>query len=117
MYAIRPLRGVGWPVGARAIRAGWALEEGETFAVDHWDPSLVLGDDQQSLRPPTQAEIDAINGPLPDEERIDSAFPQSDSAQVIFEVFFEMINRIIALEGGDPITKPQLRDFLKSKLP
>lgn len=55
--------------------------------------------------------------PLTDSQRIDSAFPQSDVARVIFEALFELSNRVIALEGGQPITRPQLRDWLISKLP
>lgn len=50
-------------------------------------------------------------------ERIDAAFPQTDVARVIFEALFELSNRVIALEGGNAITRGQLRDWLKAKLP
>jgi len=50
-------------------------------------------------------------------ERIDSAFPQTDTARVIFEALFELTNRTITLEGGTAITRTQLRDWLKAKLP
>lgn len=52
-----------------------------------------------------------------DEERIDAAFPQTDVARVIFEAFFEVANRLQALEGKSPITRDQLKTWLKSKLP
>ena len=55
--------------------------------------------------------------PPTDEERIDTAFPQSDSARVIFEVLFELTNRTIALEGGAAVTRAQFKDFMKGKLP
>jgi len=51
------------------------------------------------------------------EERIDAAFPQTDVARVIFEMFFELINRVRTLEGGAVITRAQLKDFIKTKLP
>lgn len=52
-----------------------------------------------------------------DEKRIDEAFPSTDVARVIFEAFFEIANRLQALERKSPITRAQLRDWLKSKLP
>lgn len=57
--------------------------------------------------------------PLPptDEERIDAVFPQSDSAQVIFEAFFIVVNRLQTLESQPPITKIQLKNWFKSRLP
>lgn len=51
------------------------------------------------------------------EDRIDSAFPKTDMAMVIFEAFFEVANRLQVLEGKPSITRSQLRDWLKSKLP
>ena len=51
-----------------------------------------------------------------DEERIDRAFPKTDMAHVIFEALFELGNRIQVLEGKPPITRVQLRDWLKAKL-
>ena len=54
--------------------------------------------------------------PPTDEDRIDAVFPQTDSARVIFEAFFELTNRLIALEGGNAITKAQLRNWFKAKL-
>jgi hypothetical protein len=61
--------------------------------------------------------------PPTDEERIDAAFPQTDVARVIFEVFFEMANQIRALQDTvngttqGPLTRTQLKDFMKTKLP
>lgn len=55
--------------------------------------------------------------PPTDDERIDAAFPQTDVAKVIFEAFFEVTNRLQALEGKQPITRQQLRGWLKAKLP
>lgn len=48
-YAITP-RGVGQPVSARRIEAGWPLAAGETFTVEVYSPGLVLAEDEQSLR-------------------------------------------------------------------
>jgi len=50
-------------------------------------------------------------------ERIDRSFPQTDMARVIFESFFEIANRLQVLEGKPPISKAQMRDWLKAKLP
>jgi hypothetical protein len=62
MFAITP-RGVGMPVGARAIRAGWPLADGETFAVDTESvDGLVLAEDGVSLRP---GAADELNPPKP----------------------------------------------------
>ena len=63
--------------------------------------------------------IGAYVAPAPptDSERIDAAFPQSDVARVIFEALFELTNRVIALEGGQAVTRAQLRTWLKGKLP
>lgn len=55
--------------------------------------------------------------PPTDAERIDAAFPQTDKGRVLFDTFFELTNRVIALEGGTVITRAQLRDWLKAKLP
>lgn len=55
--------------------------------------------------------------PPTDAERIDAAFPQTDVARVLFEAFFAQENRIRALEGSAAITRAQLRDWLKAKLP
>lgn len=55
--------------------------------------------------------------PPTDEERIDEAFPQTDVARVLFEAFFEIANRLQALEGKQPVTKAQLKAWLKAKLP
>ena len=55
--------------------------------------------------------------PPTDAERIDSAFPQTDTARVIFEALFELVNRVIALEGGVAIDRIQLKTWLKNKLP
>ena len=66
MYAITP-RGIGKIVGARAIRADWSLEPGETFTVESYDPVLVLAENEISLREKTQSEI---NAELAEEARI-----------------------------------------------
>lgn len=54
MYAITP-NGVGNEVGARSVRDDWPLAEGETFTAD-WQPGMVLSEDGQSLRWPTDKE-------------------------------------------------------------
>lgn len=60
------------------------------------------------------------------EERVAKAFepPASlfnsshrDMVRVIFEAFFEVANRLQVLEGKQPITRPQLKTWLKDKLP
>ncbi len=51
------------------------------------------------------------------EQRIDAIFPQTDWAGVIFEALYELANDVRVLKGQDPITRVQLRDWLKSKLP
>jgi hypothetical protein len=64
MWAITP-KGIGKAVGARRIKFGWELTADETFIVEDFDPSTVLAEDEISLRQPTQAELDAINNPVP----------------------------------------------------
>lgn len=54
--------------------------------------------------------------PPTDDERIDTAFNQSDLVHVIFEALFELTNRIRTLEGNAAVTRSQLRDWLKAKL-
>lgn len=51
------------------------------------------------------------------EQRIDEAFPHTDVARVIFEALFELANDVRALRSQAPITRAQLRDWLKAKLP
>lgn len=64
-------------------------------------------------------DVVAFRNPPPptDEERIDAAFPKTDTARVIFEALFELSNRVVTLEGGNPIDRSQLRNWLKAKLP
>ena len=52
--------------------------------------------------------------PLTNVQRIDAVFPQTDSARVIFETFFNVANRLQALEGKQPITRAQLLDWMKT---
>ena len=86
------------------------VDRGEGIEIDPWDTDR-LGDR------PTEQEIRDVTVPSTDEQRIDGAFEDSDAARVIFEAFFEISNRILALEGKDPITRTQLKNWLKSKLP
>lgn len=58
LFAITP-RGVGRPVGARAINPGWPLAEGETFTVSVFEEGMVLGEDGFSVRRPAAAEKQA----------------------------------------------------------
>jgi hypothetical protein len=58
-----------------------------------------------NVHEPTSAEI------------IDAAFPDTGIARVLFEALFELSNRIIALEGGNAITRAQLKTWLQGKLP
>lgn len=76
---------------------------------------------------PTQAEQDQWTAEYEARdiavERIDRAFPQTDVARVIFEVFFEFANEIRALQDAvngttqGAVTKSQFKDYLKTKLP
>lgn len=63
--------------------------------------------------------ISRLPAPAPptDEERIDSAFPKTDTALVIFEAFFELANDVRSLREQGAITRAQLKDWLKAKLP
>jgi len=82
--------------------------------------NAVLGDIPYTAQEEAdQDAFEALPPPPPptDEERIDEAFPQTDVARVIFEMFFELINRVRTLEGGAIITRAQLKDFIKTKLP
>lgn len=76
---------------------------------------IVRTDDIEKAWP--EQDIPPPPPPPTDEERIDEAFPQTDVARVIFEAFFEISNRVMALEGKQPITRAQIRDWLKAKLP
>jgi hypothetical protein len=56
-YAIAP-RGVGKMPGARVVREGWPLADGETFVVEaETVEGLVLAEDEQSLRAGTAQEL------------------------------------------------------------
>ncbi len=68
--------------------------------------------DQKAIDDATAAA--AFNDP---NARMDRAFTLSDKDRLIFKTLFELINRIIALEGGVAITTTQFKTFLKSKLP
>lgn len=59
LYAVSP-RGVGKPVGVRAINKDWPLADGETFTVTDWDVDYVLADDGVSLRKATDSERDEM---------------------------------------------------------
>jgi len=69
---------------------------------------------------PTQAEQDAwtleyeardINA-----ERVDKAFSEQDIHKMIFEGFFEVANRLQAIEGKQPLERSQLKTWFKNKL-
>jgi hypothetical protein len=63
------------------------------------------------------AKHEVIPPPPTDEERLDKALPQvDDMSKIIFESVFEIINRVIVLEGGNQITRAQLRTWMKNKL-
>lgn len=70
---------------------------------------------------PTQAEVDAwlaeYNARDTDAERVERSFQPTDRDVVLFETLFELVNRVLVLEGGAVITRPQFKSFLKSKLP
>ena len=56
--------------------------------------------------------------PVPtDQERIDAAFPQTDTAQVLIDAFLELANEIQTLKGQALYTRPQIKTWLKNKLP
>lgn len=58
-YAIRP-KGVGRPVGFRAIDEGWPLAEGETFVVEEYPGGMVLALNGTSLMPGSLAQLRVI---------------------------------------------------------
>lgn len=70
---------------------------------------------------PTQAEIDQWTAEYEardvDAERVDRAFRLDDKDRVLLGLLFEMINRILVLEGNPTISQEQFKVFLKSKLP
>lgn len=55
--------------------------------------------------------------PLTGSELIDAMFPQTGTARVIFEAFFEIANRLQTLESKPSITRAQLKSWLISKFP
>lgn len=107
--------------GARAIKENWPLTSEESFTAEYKiTDRTVVAEDNQSLRELTdqevQARLDEYNSTA---ARIDRAFPQTDVAQVLIEVFTELANRIKELEnpGSPPYTKQQIKAWLKNKLP
>jgi len=53
------------------------------------------------------------------DERVDAAFERNGDADFVrltFESFFELINRILVLEGNQQITRIQFKTWLKKKL-
>jgi len=56
MYAITPT-GIGKKIKARKIKPDWPLAEGETFTVLKCDKTDVLAEDEKSLRPGTEKEL------------------------------------------------------------
>ena len=108
--AITP-RGIGKQVGMRKVREGWTLAPTE-FIVDEYTEGDILAADLISLESP------GVEIPPTDEERIDAAFPQTDVARVLFEALFEIMNRVLVLEGGAPMAnRSQLKVWLRNKLP
>lgn len=63
MWAITP-RGIGLPVGFRAVRPEWELIGGETFKTSEDPIGKVLGNDGVSLRDPTRADNLSISRSL-----------------------------------------------------
>lgn len=70
---------------------------------------------------PTQVEVDGwvaeYNARDIDAERVERSFQPTDRDVVLFELLFELINRVLTLEGNAVITRAQFKAFLKSKLP
>jgi len=59
-----------------------------------------------------------LSRPTPtNSDLIDQAFPQSGVGRVLFEILFELINRVITLENGTVVTKAQFKTFLVNKIP
>jgi Uri superfamily endonuclease len=52
-----------------------------------------------------------------DDERVEKEFSKSDLTVVIFEALFSLGNDVRELKGQSPLTRPQLKSWLKSKLP
>ena len=69
---------------------------------------------------PSQADQDTwtaeYNARDTSEERVDQVFQPTDKDRAFFNATFNHENRIRALEGKQPITKAQLKDWFKSQL-
>jgi len=60
---------------------------------------------------------EVANRPPPtDAERIDKAFPGTDVARVLLNVFTDFENRLRALEGKQSVTKSQVKNALQNML-
>lgn len=95
----------------------WIERDGSNNIIALYGVKQTFTTEELPLDDPEVVAFLAPPPPPTDDERIDDAFPQTDTARVIFEAFFEITNRVIALEGGSQITREQLRDWLKGKLP
>lgn len=74
----------------------------------------------EEFLPDDDAEVMAFRNPPPpsDDERINRAFEQTqDRDKVLFEAIFELVNDVRVLKGQNEITKAQLKDWMKAKLP
>ncbi len=94
----------------------WVDRDGSNKVITVYGTKQFEGQEQLDE---THPDIVAFFNPPPptDEERIDAAFPQTDTARVIFEALFELINRVIVLEAGTAVDRAQLKTWLKNKLP
>jgi len=114
-WAAHPVTSAQYNEGGGTIHV--VMDDGRVFDV----PDKMSNSHRQMLAE-WEAEGNTITAyvappPPTTDERIDAAFPISDRERVIFEALFELSNRLIALEGGLPITRAQLRTWLKAKLP
>jgi len=112
VWAISP-NGIGERVGARRVNPGWELNQNETFVVDEYFPTMVLDSDGLSLRYPTPSELAAMEPT--DLEIIDSAF-SGRIGKMLFDIIFDIQNRLAAVEGSQPISKADLKAQIKTIL-
>ena len=88
------------------------VETGELVLVDNKNPIYIALLQSHGDPPAPYTHL-----PLTDEQKVQIQFPESGSLRVLFEALFEIANRLQALEGKQPITRIQLRNWLISKFP
>lgn len=103
------------------IDALQSLRPGAAWTIKNEDYKQLNWLDKVQTKPTEQevldeiARLEAYEGT--DDDRMDKAFTLDDKDRVLFEAIFELANDVRELKGQQPITRAQLRDWLKAKLP